>query len=78
MDSVTTENVEKLRRERDDMMKELDVLTKTTPEQIWMRELDELDTKYGNYKKMREQIQNADVAVKKVVKVVRKIVSANK
>ena len=78
MDSVTTENVDKLRRERDDMMKELDVLTKTTPEQIWMRELDELDTKYGNYKKMREQIQNADVAVKKVVKVVRKIVSANK
>jgi DNA topoisomerase-2 len=74
MDSVTAENVERLRKERDDMMKELDVLTRTTPEQIWLHELEQLETKYGEYKKVREQIQNAEpTPQKKVVKVVRKV-----
>ena len=74
MDSVTAENVERLRKERDDMMKELDVLTRTTPEHIWLHELEQLETKYGEYKKVREQIQNAEpTGPKKVVKVIRKI-----
>ena len=74
MDSVTAENVARLRKERDDMMKELDILTRTTPEQIWLHELENLETKYGEYKKVREQIQNAEpTTTKKVVKVVRKV-----
>jgi DNA topoisomerase-2 len=80
MDSVTAENVEKLRRERDNMMKELDDLTRTSPEQIWLRELDELEAKYAEYKQIREQIQNPDTVKpqKKVVRVVRKVGGSSK
>jgi DNA topoisomerase-2 len=59
MDSVTNENVEKLRKERDETMKELEVLRQTSLEQMWMRELDTLEIKYAQYKKIREDLQNA-------------------
>lgn len=80
MDSVTAENVEKLRRERDNMMKELDDLTRTTPEQIWLHELEQLEVKYTEYKQIREQIQNPDTVKpqKKVVRVVRKVGGSSK
>jgi DNA topoisomerase-2 len=80
MDSVTAENVARLRKERDDMMTELDVLTRTTPEQIWIHELEQLETKYGEYKKVREQIQNAEpkTQTKKVAKVVKKVKTEGK
>ena len=58
MDSVTLENVDKLRKERDDVMKELEVLRQTTLEQMWMRELETLEEKYVQYKKLRENLQN--------------------
>ena len=53
-------------------MKELEVLRQTTLEQMWMRELDVLETKYTQYKKIRVDLQNAvpkkqKVAAKKVV-----------
>ena len=72
MDSVTIENVDKLRKDRDETMKELEVLRQTTLEQMWMRELDILETKYTQYKKIRENLQNAvpkkqKVAAKKVI-----------
>jgi DNA topoisomerase-2 len=72
MDSVTNENVDKLRKERDETMKELEVLRQTTLEQMWMRELDTLETKYTQYKKIREDLQNVvpkkpKVAPKKLV-----------
>ena len=80
MDSVTAENVDKLRRERDNMMKELDDLTRTTPEQIWLHELEQLEVKYAEYKQIREQIQNPDTVKpqKKVVRVVRKVGGSSK
>jgi DNA topoisomerase-2 len=59
MDSVTNENVDKLKKERDETMKELEVLRQTSLEQMWMRELDVLETKYVQYKKIREDLQNA-------------------
>ncbi len=59
MDSVTNENVEKLRKERDDAMKELEVLRGTTLEQMWSQELATLETKYMQYKTKREEIQAA-------------------
>jgi DNA topoisomerase-2 len=64
MDSVTNENVDKLKKERDETMKDLEALTRTTLEQMWMRELDNLEVKYNQYKKIRENLQNA-VTVKK-------------
>ena len=72
MDSVTVDNVDRLRKDRDDVVKELEVLRQTTLEQMWMRELDVLETKYVQYKKIREDLQNAvpkkqKVSAKKVV-----------
>jgi DNA topoisomerase-2 len=64
MDSVTNENVDKLKKERDDTMKELEALKQTTLEQMWMRELETLEIKYTQYKKIREDLQNV-IAVKK-------------
>jgi DNA topoisomerase-2 len=52
MDSVTSENVEKLRRERDETLRELEVLKQTTLEQMWLSELDVLEAKYRDYKKL--------------------------
>lgn len=59
MDSVTVENVDKLRKERDDALKELETLRGTTLEQMWLQELATLETKYAQYKAKRQDIQNA-------------------
>ena len=72
MDSVTNENVDKLKKEKDVTMKELDVLNRTTLEQMWMRELETLEVKYVQYKKIREDLQNAVVKKPTVKKVVAK------
>jgi DNA topoisomerase-2 len=68
MDSVTNENVDRLRRERDDTLRELEILRQTSLEHMWMRELDSLDVKYKEYKKLREDLQNAVVVEKKSLK----------
>ncbi len=65
MDSVTIENVDRLRKERDDTQRELDVLVATTLEQMWMTELDTLDKVYAEYKKDRQQLQEATVLEEK-------------
>lgn len=76
MDSVTIENVDRLRKERDDTQKELDILVATTLEQMWMKELDDLEKSYNEYKKERQQLQEAHhLEEKKVVK--KKVVKKN-
>lgn len=67
MDSVTIENVDRLRKERDDTRHELDVLVATTLEQMWMKELNELEKEYAEYKKDRQQLQEASVLEEKKV-----------
>ncbi len=57
MDSVTVENVDRLRKERDDTQRELDALMATTLEQMWLNELDVFETAYNVYKKEREALQ---------------------
>jgi DNA topoisomerase-2 len=76
MDSVTIENVDRLRKERDDTRQELDVLVATTLEQMWMKELNELEKEYAEYKKDRQQLQEASVLEEK--KVTKKKVVAKK
>jgi DNA topoisomerase-2 len=74
MDSVTNENVAKLRKERDDTQRDLDVLVGTTLEEMWLKELELLETEYSKYKKIREELQRADksgekkITIKKVSK----------
>ena len=62
MDSVTNENVKNTLKEKEDTEKEIEILTNTTIETIWKRELELLETEYNKYKQYREKIQNVDVA----------------
>ena len=70
MDSVTVENVDRLRKERDDTQKELEILMATSLEEMWMRELDVLEKEYVGYKKERAELQSppAIAPTKKVSK----------
>ena len=77
MDSVTQENVQSILKEKEETEKELNILTATTLEKMWLSELDEFEREYGIYKKRREQIQSGNSATaggggpksKKVMKV---------
>jgi len=77
MDSVTQENVQSILKEKEETEKELNILTATTLEKMWLSELDEFEREYGLYKKRREQIQSGNSATsggggaktKKVLKV---------
>ena len=55
MDSVSDENVAKIMNSHNDKVKELETCKKTTEAQMWMNELELLNTKYGEYKTMREK-----------------------
>jgi DNA topoisomerase-2 len=71
MDSVTNENVAKLKKERDETKVELDILVGTTLEQMWIKELEALEVEYSKYKKVREDLQKVEVKkapVKKIKK----------
>jgi DNA topoisomerase-2 len=63
MDSVTQENVQSILKEKEETEKELNVLTATTLEKMWLSELDEFEKEYGVYKKRREQIQSGNSAI---------------
>ena len=75
MDSVTQENVQNILKEKEETEKELNILTATTLEKMWLSELDEFEREYGVYKKRREQIQSGNSATaggaktKKILKV---------
>ena len=74
MDSVTNENVESILKEKADVEREIEVLLGTTVEQMWLKELNILDSEYDKYKLYRERLQTADekkekkLTVKKVKK----------
>lgn len=64
MDSVTNENVENIMKDRDNAQHELELLMKTSEENIWLDELEILEKQYGDYKKRREKIQEGGVQQK--------------
>ena len=55
MDSVSDENVAKIMNSHNDKVKELEICKKTTEAQMWMNELELLNTKYCEYKTIREK-----------------------
>ena len=67
IDSVIEENVEKLMKERDAKMTQLEVLIATTTKDMWLTELDELEKEYVKYLTQRSARQ-AGTEVKKRVK----------
>jgi DNA topoisomerase-2 len=65
MDSVTEENVEKLNRERINKENELNTITNTTINKMWLNELDELKKQYIELKEKNTIIN--EIPKKKVV-----------
>ena len=67
MDSVTEENVTKLLKDRFDKVSELEVIKKTTVNQMWKSELDQLKDQYNDYKEARARLMAGEDKKKKVV-----------
>ena len=69
MEQVEEENIEKLRKKRDDKKKELDVLKNTSPEEMWRVELDNLVAQYNTYRRNRiNRKEGVDGPKKKKIK----------
>ena len=69
MDSVSEENIEKLEKEHQSKISELEEVKTTSIQQMWLKELVLLETEYLNYKDIRSR---GSSATKKNVKVVKK------
>ena len=73
MDTVTDENVLKLLKEHKDASYELDIVRSTTIQQMWKKELLELEHVYNEYTDERKKILSGEPSnKKKVSKVVKK------
>jgi len=70
MDSVTSENVDKLLKDVESKQTELHIVKSTTIQQMWLHELTELEDEYIKYKSDRERALEDKVVTKtkKVVK----------
>jgi len=75
MDSVTEENVAKLQKEHRKKVKELDIIQKTSPEEMWLTELTTLEEEYLLFKEEKERMHDTmpTVPKKKAKKVVPKL-----
>jgi DNA topoisomerase-2 len=58
MDSVTEENVKKLLEEEQKMIKELEELESTTKEDMWLKELNELNYEYILFREEKERMMD--------------------
>ena len=58
MDSVTEENVEKINKEHEHKLHQLEIIKATTINQMWLNELNELEIEYMKYKEQRHQLMN--------------------
>ncbi len=68
MDSVTEEHVAHILKEKTDTEVSLEILTKTTINQMWLKELEIFEKEYATYKAKREQIQSATNSNTKIKK----------
>jgi len=64
MDSVTEENVASIMKDKENAVKELERLKKTSLEKMWLSELDTLEKEYTTYKSYREKIQSGSAKIK--------------
>ena len=63
MHNINKGRVEKLLKERDEQIRELDKLEKTSVETMWLGELDILEKEYGKYKEMRKQLLESSIVI---------------
>jgi DNA topoisomerase-2 len=68
MSSVMEENITKLRKERDDKMKELEILKNTSIETMWNNELENLKKQYVIMLERRHMRQSGEGPKKKKIK----------
>jgi DNA topoisomerase-2 len=77
MDSVTSENVDKLMKEYQSKQTELENIKNKTIETMWLEELNELLVEYNQYKESRSNnMERKDSATNKTVKKVKKVVKS--
>ena len=57
IEQVEEENMDKLLKEKDEKMKDLEILKNTTIESMWLTELNELTTNFRKYKLQRKARQ---------------------
>ena len=72
MDSVTEENIDKLLKDRDDIQKTLEIVKNTSIQQMWSKELNDLEKVYLEFIQEKAKMLN-DEPVKKVTKIVKKL-----
>ena len=65
MDSVTEENVERLFKEHGNKSVEIETIKNTTPNQMWLSELEKLEIEYINYKEERQRLMMGENKQKK-------------
>ena len=75
IDSVIEENIEKLLKEKEEKEKELDIIVKTTIEDMWLKELVELNKEYKKYQNNRKIRSVGGKKVKKKKLKLKKIVN---
>ena len=63
MHNINKGRVEKLLKERDEQIRELEILEKTSVETMWLGELDILEKEYGKYKEMRKQLLESSIVI---------------
>ena len=69
MDSVEEENFEKLLKLKGEKQTELELINKTTIEQMWIKELDNLNKEYKNYQNERiERASGSKTKIKSKIK----------
>jgi len=74
MDSVTEENVDKLNREKQSKEMELETLTNTSIQTMWLRELDVLKEQYMEYREERNRdVSSGEENPKQKKKVVKRL-----
>lgn len=61
MDSVTEENVEKIKNDCERKKEELDIIQNTSIQNTWLNELETLETEYTKYKDIRNKLMNAEL-----------------
>lgn len=72
MDSVTEENINKLLKDRDDIQKTLEIVKNTSIQQMWSKELNDLEKVYLEFIQEKANMLN-DEPVKKLTKIVKKL-----
>jgi DNA topoisomerase II len=68
INNMTKVRVQKILKEKEDVVRELDVLEKTELTTIWLRELDALEQQYKKYKEAREKIMSKSIIEKESTK----------